>query len=451
MTEYSYTISIENAHRTIETLHNQLSEQHVKIKKSVLKEVISSLLGFDTSNVFDSKIKKYKERQEAQCAFDHRGHHKDVRDLVLKSIKNPLKLYDYFKKYTGFTTFIKFYEDFEVTGGYRFKENDVLFAKDKYSAIKTALNWDAVTQIEFKHWKDEDFDDLQDQDGGYWLLTFIGDGDEQYLGSFGENYLCSSRDQYAYMNSPDIPLEKITEFFIDEMMRGETPFFLDNRENFDLYLRECISENYGESFSATTENEYVKHIEKFLPYLGIDEIVSMEVGDAPLAFLKILNNYGACFDAPALLDNALAAGDLDVCYYLLGQGSSIKNLFARRSKHSDVSYFHDRISWFYCIYSADAIEKEKLFEDTKKYYRTAKKLGIPIDSLDNDGCSLLHHAAGYGFGGLYEFFISLGADATLKNKEGKTPEVIAQAADKEIAESESKFESIFDQIFKKHD
>lgn len=449
MTNDSYTISIENAHHTIEVLHNQLLERHVKIKKSDLKEVISSLLGFETSNVLDAKIKKYKEKQDAQCVFDRLGHHKYVRDLVKKSTKDPLRLYDYFKKHPSFTTFIIFFEDFEAAGGYKFSYGDVLFTRDKYNTIKEMLNWNSVTKIEFKHWKDEWTGEQEVPDGGYWALEFVGDGDEQFLGRCGENYLDSSSDSHMRLNSPDMPVEEVTNFFIDEVVdQVEIPFSVDDRLRFASYLRDRISENYGETFAANDEQEFIKHIEKFLPYLGINEIVATEVGEAPLAFLKILKNYGARFDAPILLDNALFTGDMEICQYLLEQGNRAENLLLCKWSEFNITYFHDRINWIDGAQNKDGL---KLIEATKKYYISAEKLGISINSVDADGCSVLHYAARHDYGPLYEFFISLGADAKLKNKKGDTPEIILQAAIKQKEESQAEFRSIADIFFQGFD
>lgn len=451
MTNDSYTISIENTHHTIEVLHNQLLERHVKIKKSDLKEVISSLLGFETSNVLDAKIKKYKEKQDAQCVFDRCGNHKYARDLVKKTTKDPLRLYDYFKKHPSFTTFIIFFEDFEAAGGYKFSYGDVLFTRDKYSTLKEMLNWNSVTQIEFKHWKDEWTDEHDDPEpeGGYWSLKFIGDGDEKFLGHCGENYLDSSSDSHMRLNSPDIPVEEITKFFIDEIIaQAEIPFSVDDGSGFESYLRDCISERYAETLAFKSEQEFTEHVEKFLPYLGINEIVASEVGEAPLAFLKILKQYGARFDAPALLDNALFAGDMEVCQYLLEQGNRLENLLSCKWRDFNITYFHDRMNWIDGSQNKDGL---KLIEATKKYYISAEKLGISINSVDADGCSVLHHAAKHNYGALYEFFISLGADATLKNKKGETSEIILQAAIKQKEESQSEFRSIADIFFQGFD
>lgn len=451
MTKNSYTISIENAHGTIEALHNRLLERHVKVKKSDLKEVISSLLGFETSNVLDAKIKKYKEKQDAQCVFDRRGYHRYARDLVKKNTKDPLRLYDYFEKHPSFTTFIIFFEDFEAAGGYKFSYGDVLFTKDKYSTVKEMLNWSSVTQIEYKHWKDEWTDEHQDPEpeGGYWSLKFIGNGDEQFLGHCGENYLDSSSGSHMRLNSPDIPVEEITKYFIDEIIaQVEIPFSVDDRSGFESYLRDCISERYAETLAFKSEREFTEHVEKFLPYLGINEIVAMEVGEAPLAFLKILKQYGARFDTPALLDSALFAGDMEIIQYLLGQGNRLDNLLTCKWRDFNTTYFHDRINWIDGSQNKDGL---KLIEATKKYYISAIKLGISINSVDADGCSVLHHAASHNYGALYEFFISLGADSALKNNKGETPKLILQAAINEKAKSDAEFRSITDLFFQGFD
>lgn len=441
MTEPSYTISIDNAYHTINTLQQLLSSRQSKAKHTDLKEAISTLLGFETSNHMDAKIKKHKERQQAQNVFDKFRRHKEVADLVLKNTKNPLQLYDYFKKNRSFTTFIKFCEDMEVTGGYQFKCDDVLIAKDKYSALKMAVNWDALTQVEFKYWKDEGIEEYRDRKGGYWELAFVGEGDEQYLGSHGGSYMCSSSDDGAHINSPDISSEDVERFFLDEMTQGDMPFFVDDRESFESYLKDVIGEYYGETFSAKTPKAFAQHVEIFLPYLGIEEIVSFEVGCSPVSYLEILKEYGARFDSEKLLDQALAAGDIEACHYLLRNGNSLDNLYCNKWQESPGrSYFHYRACW---------AGNGDMFEDAKRYYITVKKIGMSLDHVDEAGCSPLHLAAKHGSNDLYEVLISLGANKDLKNIKGNTPEVIMNAMRKERKKREenSKGSSFFDMAF----
>ncbi|MFL0800727.1 MAG: hypothetical protein K6L80_09790 [Agarilytica sp.] len=441
MTDTSYTISIDNAYHTIDTLQQLLSSRQSKAKQSDLKEAISTLLGFETSNEMDAKINKHKERQQAQNVFDKRKRHKEVADLILKNTKNPLQLYDYFKKNRSFTTFIKFCEDMEVTGGYQFKCDDVLIAKDKYSALKMALNWDAIAQVEFKYWKDEGIEEYQDREGGYWELELIGGGDEQYLGSHGGSHICSSGDDGVHINSPDMPIEEVTRFFLDDMTQGDMPFFVDDREGFESYLKDVIGEYYGEIFSAKTEQAFIKHVEKFLPYLGIEEIVSFEVGCSPVSYLEILKEYGALFDSAKLLDQAVAAGDIAACHYLIQQGNSLENLYCNKwQERPKRSYFHDRACW---------VGDGDMLEDAKRFYITAKKIGVCLDQIDEAGCSPLHLAAKHGSDDLYEILVSLGANKDLKNSKGNTPEMILNAVrlERKRREESRISSSLFDMAF----
>lgn len=441
MTETSYTISIKNAYHTIDTLQQLLSSRQSKAKQSDLKEAISTLLGFDTSNEMDAKIKKHKERQQAQNVFDKCGRHKGISGLVLKNTKNPLRLSDYFKKNRGFTTFLKFCEDMEVTGGYQFKCDDVLIAEDKYRALRMAVNWGAVTQTEFKYWKDEGIEEYQNREGGYWELAFIGEGDEQYLGSHGGSHMCSSGDNGAHINSPDMPLEEVTRFFLDEMIQGDMPFFVDDREGFESYLNDVIGEYYGEIFSAKTEKTFIQHVEKFLPYLRIEEIVSFQVGCSPVSYLEILKEYGALFDSAELLDQAVAAGDIAACHYLIQHGNSLENLYCNKwQERPSRSYFHDRACW---------VGGGDMLEDAKRFYITAKKIGVCLDHADEAGCSPLHLAAKYGSDDLYEILVSLDANKDLKNSKGNTPEMILDAVrqERKRREENRKSSSLFDMAF----
>lgn len=95
MSDNGYTISIENVHHTIDKMHRILSTRNIKVKKSDLKELVSDLLGFDTSNVLDFQIKQHKLAHLALCPFDKNGQHRDIDDLVLLSSKKPLDIHDF--------------------------------------------------------------------------------------------------------------------------------------------------------------------------------------------------------------------------------------------------------------------------------------------------------------------------------------------------------------------
>lgn len=438
MKKTSYTISVENAYHTIDELHHLLSSRGVKAKQSDLKEAVSALFGFETSNEMDAIIKTRKGKWEAQAVFDKRGYHKQIPGVVLKNTKNPLQLYDFFRKHRGFTAYIKFCEDVEVTGGYKFKYGDVLFCNDKYTALKMVLNWDAITQIEFKYWKDEGIEEYRERDGGYWELAFVGEGDEQYLGAWGTSRMCSSSLEGDTINSPDTSIEEVTKYFLDQLMQGDMPFFVDNHKEFESHLDCLIDEYYADVFSARTDAEFIKHVEKFLPYMGLESIVSMEVGNSPISYLEILKGYGAKFERPKLLHDALISGDLNVCRYLLENGNTLENLF---TEDGSTTYFHSE-----AVFSMEGEPDDR----AKIFYSTVHQLGVPLDHVDKGGCSPLHHAAKNGKEDLYKHLIALGADKDLKNAKGNTPEMIMDSVKKErdaTRQSGSLFGGIFDHVF----
>lgn len=369
------------------------------------------------------------------CAFDNRGKHKDNPDLVLKSIKNPLQLYNYFKKHITHTTVIDFRESCAVTGGYPFQHDDVLFTSDKYSALKTIVNWDEVTTRTFKYWKDEEFEDLRDRDGGYWELSFNGEGDEQYLGDMGDSYLCSSDDENERINAPDADPEDITEYFLNEMLEGETPFSVLDRDAYEEYLKDVIVDYYVETFPENTTEKFRAHVEKFLSYMPIEKIVKIEIGSSPIEQLAILKEYGASFRSPDLLLSALNAGCLPTCRYLIDNGNSVEHLFEKDS-HNRVAFYSE----------ASDIVDGGTDERAKVFYGTAQELGISIDRVDDDGYSPLHHAAESGKEELYHYLVAIGANTTLKNNNGDTPATILSSVNKAIEEERKQHKSVLDYL-----
>jgi hypothetical protein len=403
MTEKSYTISIENAYETIDFLKQSLSSRLPKIKQSDVKEAISTMLGFDTSNELDAKIKTHKERQRTQDFFDKQGRHKKTSNISLKTKKNPLKLHKFLKNNKKLTTAIEFNYDFEVTGGHQFKCGDVLLTNDKYSALKMALNWDQIAKIEFKNYKDMNFFDDESEDeiseyrklkGGVWEIYFSNHGNSHCFGDNGCLYITSPFDNQNPINSPNTPIEEVTRYFINEVIKEDLPVSLSDRESFESYIYHLVVDQYRET-KPTTEKEFIKHVEKFLPHIGIEEIVNVEVGQSPTSYLEILMAYGARFDKTYLLDHAIYAGDVECCEFLFSKGNILEKIYTDCKYESiDESYFYSH---------SDYGDKP---EEAIRYYMTAKKIGASLHLKNKEGCSVIDLAAKHGNDELYKFLVS---------------------------------------------
>lgn len=413
MSDANYKISIENVHQTIEIIHKQLLKQNIKVKKSAIKEVISYLFGFKNSNILDVKIKINKEELEAACSFGKNGTHKEIMGLILNTSKNPLKIYDFLNKYTSYTSIISFSDDFKVSGGFKYEKGYTLFAEDKFLALKTVLNWDAITQLKFIYLKDvpeeAEAAEFKDESCGYWELTFVGDGDERNLGTDGSSQIDSYGLNDDEINTPNAPIENVSRYFLGTMLElsAELAYFVQDSGDYMSYLDYWIEEFYFKTYSVNNEEQFTAHIKKFLPYLPIEDIVMMEIGSASISYLDILKNFGAKFSHPELHCQALLTGNLAASNYLTKKGNSLENLFT-------ISYsgFFEPASF---VKSDDKLEMIKLF------YSSSMKLGVSVNRRNEEGCSPLHNAAIHGNDDLYSYLVFLGADEYIKNNKGNTP------------------------------
>lgn len=440
MSDQNYLITHKNFYSTNEKLFSSLSSRGIKLKKSDLKEALSALIGFDTSNILDAKLK-------AESHFDKIGRHKFVDNLILHRSKNPLDVFDEINKKKTFDTIIHFSDDFQATGGYQYETDHVLLAKNKYDAVKTILNWDAVTKLEYKYLKDEgpggyliDHEEIKD---GYWLLTLNGEGDQRLLGTYRERYMDSYQLNGEKINHPSTPKETVSKFFIDHIIEttSDQYFFVEDKTQFQSFLHDWIKDFYFDTRKVNDESEFSAHIERFLTYIPIDKIAEMEVDRATIPYIEILHEHGADLKKTTLLYNSVCAGNLEVADYLIDKGNDIKGLYSCGG-WSDLSgsYYHEE-SHTYGSYDSNRFDKAKIF------YNSIKELGLSMNIQDVDGNTPLHHAAKFDNEKLYDHLITLGADSTIKNCHGESPSVLIEKARKREAEMEKQWESTFDSLF----
>ncbi len=432
MSNAEYTISVANAISTINELHELLSSRELRLKKSDLKEAISSLLNFDSSNELDAKIKELREKQVALSIYGKDGRHKLHRDILLKHFKSPLKAYNFFRKYNCFSTIVIFFEDFELSSGYKYEEGDILFAKSDTKAIKILLDWGKHAKIKYTPYgQDQPKEYFYD---GCWSLEIEGADIEKAL---GEHVYLDSHCVKGSFNSPDTPIEIVTEKLVTILIQGELPFSVNDRKMFDSYLLDWIIDDYAENYSAVrNEKDYIQYIEKYLPYVGIQKIVEMETGDVPIEYLRLLNRYEAKFDNPKLMISAANSGSLETCGYLLECGNTLDAFYLRSWENSSTIYLHSEA----CIDTSSG-----LTESAKSFYTIVHQLGINIDVKDSTDNTPLHYAANCGNDGLYQHLIFLGADKESRNSEGKTPSELLEERDEKRVDL---FSDVFGALFK---
>jgi hypothetical protein len=409
MNFFEYTISVTNTNSTINKLHNLLSLRKVEVKKSDLKEALSSLMGFETSNILDSKIKAYEEKQRAQSIYKQdSGQHRIYPDVILKRLNSPLKIYDFFERYKHFQTIISFSENFELPGGFIYKEGDVLFARSLSDALEVLLEWKKHANINYVYYEEDKPEGVQYD--GYWALALEGNEIEAALGEavYDDTYFNKSP-----INNPNSNMEDVKAVLAEFLHSYNSFLFFDGRKDFREYLRDWIEVHYADNYFVDSEEEYIKYIEKYLPYLGIGSIVEMEVGTAPIEYLERLKIYGAQFNEPELMRKAARDGSLETCKYLLNNGNTIEAFYHPTCSYTSTPYLH-----------SEAACERTSYEGTKSFFRIAAELDINLNRIDEHGNTPLHYAAIYKNKDLYEYLVKLGAKEQLKNHEGDTPKSI---------------------------
>lgn len=434
MSEIEYTISIANTNTTINRMHELLCARNIKAKRNDLKEVVSSLLSLDSSNTLDKKLKEYREKQQNQAIYAKNGQHKLNQKILLKSFNNAIQTQKFFDKHRGFKAVAHFYEDFDF--GYKYTENDILFAPNQIDLLKTIFNWEKNAKICYSTYEDDwPREHIYD---GYWSLELTG---KEIQPALGENIYASTHSSQDDINDPNTDIAVVTAELINELVATELPFFIDNRNGFASYLKDCIQEDYAENYKSVSDTKsYIKYIERYLPYLSINEIVSMEVGSVPIPYLDLLHRFGARFDEPKLMIKAAYMGSIETCQYLLKHGNSLQNFYHSATSDSSTTYIHDHA---YVDRNARSDKNERMF------FEIVKQLEININYPDYDGNTPLHHCAICANEEFYNFLVSLGADPELQNCALETP---AQVLKKSIhsfseAKAHDPIAAIFGNIF----
>lgn len=424
MSNPTFNLSIENAHATVESINRFQKQRKGILKKSDVRELVTHLLGLESSNVLDSLVKQARQKQEANSVFHVNGKHKKIEGLLLKRYTNPMQIIDRFRSNPDLKIAIRFWEKFQVQGGYEFKENDWLFAQDLDTAYKMILNWDEIVKFEFRFWKDEEHEELKTRSGGYWFAEFVGDGDEQFLGEDGSNYLCSSEDD-AELNYPECTLESVSQNFLEKVIRLRLEQTTTITYDEDDYFKEELIDWFYESYQAQSLSAFKKFILRFQQYLDINELLALSIDVAPTEYVEHLEKMGATSHREtSLLIDAMKTGNTQTCKYLISKGNSLAKLLVPKVEIIEATAFH--------LIAHIDYESPEYDSLVSNFYSCASELGISINTRDKLGRTPLHHCSIYGSKMNYGKLIALGADPDLVDSQGKKPsELLDERIEKE--------------------
>lgn len=414
MPKHELTLSVANASAMTENIHSFLIHRKTRIKKSDCKELVSKILNFETSNEMDAEIKKHNEKKEALSVFRRDGQHKHIKNFIFKHFHSPFQLKKFVDKYQSFDVIFAFTENFELEQGVPYKINDFIFARDQYEVFKYLVHWEKNSSLEYIL----DEDDFQRK--GDWHLTLDYELDTICASTFGKS---------NYLASEGAVIDDVEKALINDLLAEEWPFLIFNRSSVVSYISDWIDDYYAFNFpKQPNDKEYIAYIQKFLPEIGIDEIIKMEVYDARVEQLQLLSSIkGADFSRPCLMISAASGGNIDVCNFLIKNGNSL-TAFTNKCEYSETTFFHQE-----ALNASD-----EFLESTKNFFNVAIHYGININLQDNNKNTVLHYSASLTHDSLYKFLVGLNAQENIKNIKGHTP-----ASIREQFESEHGY-SIFD-------
>jgi hypothetical protein len=422
MNNHEHTISVANATSSINQIYNALKSRNINIKKSDCTQLVSKILNYTTSNELELDIKQHNLEQQKQNKFDRNGQCKQHKSFQLKNYNCPFQLQSASNK-KPLVTIIGFDEDFHIAEGHHYIKGDYLFAQNKFEAFKFIVDWEKNSHSEYILYDEHDSEEVETE--GYWFFSLRGDAGNL----LGTDYSISTYNSNAYINSKNLPLDVLEEFIINEFLDMSAPFFFYTRESFSDYIRDCFEEKYDNDFSAQfSDDEFIAYIRKYLPHLGIDIIVSSELGRSAPNHLKLLGEFNANFTSPNLMINAAETGNIDTCDFLISMGNSVAAFTqAKGDKFPSDFYTHAHCHGSNC-------------GRLKMFYKVTTHYGVDINLQDNNHESVLHHCAQYGNAELYQFLVSLGANETIKNTSSVTPKELFE---QNIAKEKDRFSILF--------
>ncbi|MFT6585279.1 MAG: hypothetical protein ACJAUY_001662 [Cognaticolwellia sp.] len=409
MIKHEHTISVSNATATINQIHTLLKLRNIDIKKSDCKQLIAQILNYSTSNELDNDIKQHNLKQHKQNKFDRNGQCKQQKGFMLKNFNNPFKLLDTFNKNPIASVIVGVDEAFHLDDGYHYKEGDYLFTQNKFAAFKFIIEWDKNAHFEYIPY--DKIEVVKFGTEGYWDISLKGNAET----CFGDDCYVSTYGLSADINSECVDKHVLEEYIINDFLdRDYLPFFFYSRETLTEYLNDWFEQEYYNNFpKKPSEMQYMEYIKKFIPHLGIENILWREVKRSGPDYLKLLKEFGADYTAVDLMEIAAKTGDIKICDFLISEGNSISTI-TKSTRDDDLAKF------FVIAHCSGRGFSEAI----KSFYKIAFHYGVDFNIQDEIKKTVLHHCACYGCEELYQLLVSLGANETIKDNSGQTPKQI---------------------------
>lgn len=403
-----YLISIGNSNKTIDRMHQALSNRDVKLKRSDLKELLAGLLNFDSSNALDAKIKSHKQVIEAASIYHRNGAHRENPNIIFKRFKNAIQTHKFIEKYQGFTEIFYIQDRYTSHTGFEYDYGDFVFAKEPVDALKLLLNWEDNVTIKFIYHDKKALGNHTTQ--GYWQFKLVN---ETSLEEFGLSSI-EFEVENDHLNHLDCDKLDLEYYILEALKDYDLPFALVTKERCDGY----ISSKMEQEFITDRRNlvkgpaSYRAYIKLFIPYLSLQRMAEIEVYRVSPEYLAILKEFGANFDSPMMLISAAQEGTRENCEYLLSQGSSVDAFYRTDLSRSDRCALYEQIR---CLYRSFTAEKAKAFMEL------VVSLGVDINYQDAKGDTPLHAAASVAHAKTYKLIKQLGGDDSILNHSNTTP------------------------------
>lgn len=273
-------IDIYGISSSVDHFYHELRKSNPTITREQIIELFAEMAGLPDSCSLNHAISSHRESNPEQYLYDGNGNHKKIPAIVKKSGENPIALYDFLTNSNRFENIIFFFDDFEVTGGHKYKRNDCIFCNDVDVAAKEVLKWEHLANPVFTYWPEEDVDEFGYESEGVWEICFPKTGDERYLGGCG----ILDTSGLKSVNTPSMPEQHIKELLFRELMRdgelGELPFHVYNRDAFEHRLLEKIEDYYIWSHPGLSSSSRYYHSKLFSNYLDENTInkLDLEIG-----------------------------------------------------------------------------------------------------------------------------------------------------------------------------
>jgi hypothetical protein len=391
MSHRQVTISTESALETIEKSFQLLRSRDVNIKKSDAKELIASLLGYQSSNELDRDRKLIKEQKKRRELFHSNGVSKKNPNIVRCRVKTPYDLVNLLSD-PNWEAYAQIDEDYEHPSKFKFMADEFIVGSSKDDIFKFLTDFDntAIFRI-------ETCEEGTDQHFGGLSFPSIDDFEDCPYGIIAENPNKLS----------DVEKEKLVSNYID----GDgLPFFLGDRDSMSAYKDDWMDEHLMKEYSKSMDDEsFLRCVDKYLKYMDMGTIAREFIRFDNVRHVELLIEKGAVLSEPEFLVSAARTGSIKMCQLLLRMDGDISCLmslgdYGQSALHSEVSH----------IGEIDVEEAAGIFKVAKHY-------NLNLDVVDSHGDTPLHLCALNSHINLYKKLIDLGASDKIVNSEGETP------------------------------